>query len=66
MEARMSCEEKKEMIPRETLSYLVMFCALLLVRSTKATFEDSLHNAPLEGGAHRLAAQLRLLRHFEP
>jgi hypothetical protein len=62
----MSCEDKNEMTPRETLSYLVMFCALLLVRSARATFEESLHGAPLEGGAHRLAAQLRLLHHLEP
>jgi hypothetical protein len=44
---------------REPLSYLVLFCALLLVRSTKATFEDSLRSAPLEGGALRLAVSLR-------
>lgn len=52
------------------MAHLMLFCALLLVRSGKATLDQSLGMVPLSGGAKRLAEDLssqecpRLLRGF--
>lgn len=39
-------------------SFLLVFCALLLVRSSKATLEQSLQVVPLAGKARSLAESL--------
>jgi hypothetical protein len=39
-------------------SFLMVFCALLLVRSSKATLEQSLQVIPLDGKARSLASCL--------
>jgi len=47
------------MTEQDSLSYLLMFCALMLVRKDKATFDQSMRLVPLTGSAHLLAQQLR-------
>ena len=42
----------------EKVSYLMMFCALLLVRNAKASLEESLAVVPLGGNAKSLASYL--------
>jgi len=42
----------------ERESYMMMFCALLLVRNSKATFEQSMQLVPLTGSAKHLAGEL--------
>jgi hypothetical protein len=42
----------------ERQSYMMLFCALMLVRNAKATLEQSLKLVPLEGSAKHLAGQL--------
>ena len=39
-------------------SYVMLFCALLLVRNAKATFEESVKIVPLVGSAKHLAGEL--------
>ncbi len=39
-------------------SYIMLFCALLLVRNSKATLEQSVRVAPLAGNAKCLAEEL--------
>jgi hypothetical protein len=39
-------------------SYMMLFCALLLVRSSKATLEESMKLVPLVGSAKHLAGEL--------
>ena len=46
------------MRPEEKISFLMLFCALLLVRNTKATLSESLAIVPLVGNAERLAGEL--------
>jgi len=43
---------------REQLSYIMLFCALLLVKNGKATMQESMALAPLSGGANNLAEEL--------
>ena len=42
----------------ERQSYVMLFCALLLVRNSKATVEQSLKLVPLTGSAKHLAGEL--------
>jgi hypothetical protein len=42
----------------DRVSYVMLFCALLLVRNSKATLEESLRLVPLEGNAKDLAGEL--------
>jgi hypothetical protein len=42
----------------ERESYMMLFCALMLVRSSKATLEESLKIVPLTGSAKHLAGEL--------
>ena len=42
----------------EQISFLILFCALMLVRNDAATLEESLAIAPLIGGAKLLAGEL--------
>ena len=42
----------------ETMSFLMLFCALILVKKDKATMEESVTIAPLFGGAKLLAGEL--------
>ncbi len=42
----------------ERFSYMMLFCALLLVRNAAATLEESFTMVPLAGKAKRLAAGL--------
>ncbi len=42
----------------EKTSYLMLFCALMLVKNSKATLEQSIRVAPLAGNAKRLAEGL--------
>ena len=46
----------------EKLSYMMLFCALVLVSKTKATMEQSLAVVPLGGKAKYLASEL--ITHF--
>ena len=46
------------MKPEEKISFLMFFCALLLVRNAKATVGESLAIVPLVGNAERLAEEL--------
>jgi hypothetical protein len=39
-------------------SYMMLFCALLLVRNSKATLEESVRMVPLTGNAKHLAGEL--------
>ena len=39
-------------------SYVMLFCALLLVRNAKATLEESIRIVPLKGSARHLAGEL--------
>ena len=43
---------------RETFSYLMMFCALLLIKKDRVTFEEAVQLAPLAGRARLLAGEL--------
>ena len=43
---------------REQLSYMMLFCSMLLVREGKATLEQTLRLVPLGGGARDLAGRL--------
>jgi hypothetical protein len=42
----------------ERQAYMMLFCALLLVRNSKATLEESLKMVPLAGSAKYLAGKL--------
>jgi hypothetical protein len=42
----------------ERVSYIMLFCALMLVRNSKATLEESMKLVPLEGSARQLAGEL--------
>lgn len=42
----------------ERISFLMLFCALILVKKGKATLEESVTIVPLFGGAKLLAGQL--------
>jgi hypothetical protein len=42
----------------ERQSYMMLFCALMLVRNSKATVEESLKVVPLVGSAKSLAGEL--------
>ena len=42
----------------ERESYMMLFCALLLVRNSKATLEESMRLVPLVGSAKNLAGEL--------
>lgn len=42
----------------ERVSYMMLFCALLLVKNSKATLEQSLNIVPLAGRAKFLAGEL--------
>jgi hypothetical protein len=42
----------------ERQSYMMLFCALLLVRNSKATLEESVKLVPLVGSAKNLAGEL--------
>ena len=39
-------------------SYFMLFCALLLVRNSKASLEQSMNLVPLTGSAKHLAGEL--------
>ena len=42
----------------DRVSYLMLFCALLLVRNSKATLQESMRIVPLVGSAKDLAGAL--------
>ena len=42
----------------EQVSYIMLFCALMLVKNSKATLEQSLRLVPLAGRAKSLAGEL--------
>jgi hypothetical protein len=42
----------------ERQAYMMLFCALLLVRNSKATLEQSVKLVPLTGSAKSLAGEL--------
>lgn len=42
----------------ETITYVMLFCALILVRNSKATLEQSLMVVPLFGAAKTLGEKL--------
>jgi hypothetical protein len=42
----------------ERHSYMMLFCALLLVKNSKATMEQSMNLVPLTGSAKSLAGEL--------
>ena len=42
----------------DRLSYLMLFCALMMVRNSQATVKKSLEVVPLSGPAKRLAGEL--------
>jgi len=42
----------------ETVSYMMLFCAILLVRNKGVSLADSLQMVPLSGGARTLADRL--------
>ena len=46
------------MIADERASYVMLFCALMLVRNSKATLEESISILPLVGSAKHLAGEL--------
>ena len=52
--AKRELDMKKE----ERESYMMLFCALLLVRNSKATLEESMRLVPLVGSAKNLAGEL--------
>lgn len=41
-----------------TISYLMLFCALILVKNSRATLEQSLSAVPLFGPARMLSGKL--------
>ena len=51
-------EEGPFMKKEERESYMMLFCALLLVRNSKATLEESMRLVPLVGSAKNLAGEL--------
>lgn len=42
----------------ERVSYVMLFCAFLLVRNSKATLAESMNLVPLRGSARHLAGEL--------
>ena len=42
----------------DRVSYVMLFCALMLVRNSKATLEESMKIVPLVGSAKVLAGEL--------
>ena len=42
----------------ESISFVMLFCALILVKKDKASLEDSITIVPLFGGAKLLAGEL--------
>ena len=42
----------------DRISYLMLFCALMMVRNAHATVEQSLEVVPLRGAAKRLAGEI--------
>ena len=42
----------------DRLSYVMLFCALMMVRNSQATVEQSLETVPLNGAAKRLACEI--------
>jgi hypothetical protein len=42
----------------DRLSYVMLFCALMMVRNAHATVEQSLEAVPLKGAAKRLAGEM--------
>ena len=49
---------KKAPMSGEKVSYLMLFCTLILVRNAKASLEESLAVVPLGGNAKSLASYL--------
>jgi len=47
--------EGKSIMTPDTVSYMMLFCALILVRNDRASLEQSLILAPLAGPAKDLA-----------
>ena len=41
----------------DRVSYVMLFCALMMVRNAQATIGQSLEVVPLNGGAKRLAGE---------
>ena len=50
--------EGADMKKEDRQSYMMLFCALLLVRNSKATLEESMKLVPLVGSAKHLAGEL--------
>ena len=44
----------------DRVSYVMLFCALLLVRNSKATLQESMRIVPLVGSAKDLAGELAI------
>jgi len=42
----------------DRVSYVMLFCALLMVKNARATVEQSVDIVPLNGGAKRLAGEI--------
>ena len=49
---------RTQMKREERVSYVMLFCALMLVRNYKTTLEESVGIVPLVGGAEHLAREL--------
>jgi hypothetical protein len=51
--------QMKSTLPEaESFSYVMMFCALMLVKSSKATMGEAMALVPLDGRARLLAEEL--------
>ncbi len=48
----------EKQVNNEKTSYMMLFCALMLVKNSKATLEQSVRVAPLAGNAKCLADRL--------
>lgn len=54
----MRTEEEVNMGTDEQVSYIMLFCALMLVKNSRATLEQSLAIVPLAGTAKSLTGEL--------
>jgi len=46
------------MRPEDRVSYVMLFCALMLVRNSRASLEQSVALVPLSGGAKHLVGEI--------
>ena len=55
---RISTGREKDIMERESISYLMLFCALVVKARNRATLEEAMTLAPVTGGAGLLAGEL--------